>query len=880
MKDISLRVYHQEIEKLIGEGLLNQAVSHCQHILKSLPMNLDTYRLLGKSYLEAKKYTEAADIFKRLLMSLPDDFVSHVGMSIIRDDENNLEDSIWHMERAFEVQPSNPAIQEELKKLYGRRDGKVPSKIRLTRDALANMYTQGALYSQAIAEISSVLAEDSDRPDLKVMLARAYSRDGRKKQAIDICTGLLKKYPYCFEALKILIELLSSPENHQTVAGFKSKLFAMDPYAEHSMKKDLDSQDVPDNAVMIKRLDGSLESSDDFIPTIEKADESRIVKPDEEQIRIDVEDEGKSIILDDLDLEQIKPNSITDIPDWIKELAPENIVVGESIKDVEVTQEDSRESENKVSKTDQILGDQAREKLMEGSLEDIPKWLQEMGTDELFKSDEETEIPVQEGLDKNGDSYSNDSEIPEWLKEEKDGLIPGDYQFIEGEDSELPEWLRGIESEKDRDDLKSMDGFDPTLRDGISEKDAIDRIPDPSNDQTTDDEAFSTTDTAQVISGSDFKPGLDSDDVDDSILEPVVPVIEPDDLDSVSEMDQELDSTGESVDHIDDDAAFAWLESLAAKQGVNPDELTSDPKGKDVEPPDWIKNAIKEESLDESLAGERFEKKPYTPGSADQVEDGQEISEETQTREISQPLEPIEEGFPSELDSLLEEGLLKSENQDDFEGIFDLNEDIETESDSMTEKSNLERTRETLLQSGEIDDSKAIDQNIPPESIPDEAQSKEEEYIESVENARPGRTRMSGDWKPLDEVAPEKESDDSDVSEPDMVTSDEELSQLGRVSAGGVLTKIPGKDVEKEADILEQAQLFLSRRDLKNALEEYQKLIKKGKLLEGVIHDLKEISYQYPIDVSVWQLLGDAYMRANQLKEALESYTKAEEFLR
>ena len=47
-----------------------------------------------------------------------------------------------------------------------------------------------------------------------------------------------------------------------------------------------------------------------------------------------------------------------------------------------------------------------------------------------------------------------------------------------------------------------------------------------------------------------------------------------------------------------------------------------------------------------------------------------------------------------------------------------------------------------------------------------------------------------------------------------------------------------------------------------------------------MIHDLKEISYQYPIEVSVWQSLGDAYMRANQLQDALESYTKAEELLR
>ena len=33
----------------------------------------------------------------------------------------------------------------------------------------------------------------------------------------------------------------------------------------------------------------------------------------------------------------------------------------------------------------------------------------------------------------------------------------------------------------------------------------------------------------------------------------------------------------------------------------------------------------------------------------------------------------------------------------------------------------------------------------------------------------------------------------------------------------------------------------------------------------------------YPVEVGIWQTLGDAYMRANRLKEALEAYNKAEE---
>jgi tetratricopeptide (TPR) repeat protein len=80
--------------------------------------------------------------------------------------------------------------------------------------------------------------------------------------------------------------------------------------------------------------------------------------------------------------------------------------------------------------------------------------------------------------------------------------------------------------------------------------------------------------------------------------------------------------------------------------------------------------------------------------------------------------------------------------------------------------------------------------------------------------------------------------------------------------------------------ILGQARSELSRSNLPIALENYDRLIKKGRLLEDVIYDLREASYRYPVEVSIWQSLGDAYMRSNRLQDALDAYTKAEELLR
>ncbi len=255
MAKISLRDYNREIERLIEGGQLEEAVAHCQHILKTFSMHIETYRLLGKAFLEGRRFTDAADIFQRVLNAVPDDFVSHVGMSIIYDDEGRLDEAIWHMERAFEVQPSNPAIQGELRRLYGRRDGVEPPKIRLSRDALANMYAQGELYNQAIAEIRSVLAEEPSRPDLQVMLTRAYLQAGQKVEAAEMANQLLKKYPYCVDALRVLVEVLPGSSRAENTQVYRQRLRLLDPYSSFVSGSVFASDKVTDSAVNLERLE-------------------------------------------------------------------------------------------------------------------------------------------------------------------------------------------------------------------------------------------------------------------------------------------------------------------------------------------------------------------------------------------------------------------------------------------------------------------------------------------------------------------------------------------------------------------------------------------------------------------------------------------------
>jgi hypothetical protein len=99
------------------------------------------------------------------------------------------------------------------------------------------------------------------------------------------------------------------------------------------------------------------------------------------------------------------------------------------------------------------------------------------------------------------------------------------------------------------------------------------------------------------------------------------------------------------------------------------------------------------------------------------------------------------------------------------------------------------------------------------------------------------------------------------------------LRRAPRVKGTGKLSLPPDP-------VLGQARNELFTSNLSGALESYARLIKKGRFLDEVIYDLRDASYRFPVDVDIWQSLGDAYMRANRLQDALDAYTKAEELLR
>jgi len=228
MAEISLHEYTDKIEHTIEQGRYDQANAHGKHILKQYPKHVGTYRLLGKAMLEAGQDEDAADMFRRVLSVDPEDLVAWVGMSEIHGRRGELDAATWYLERAFEVATDNEVVAEELRRLYGRRDGVEPRQIQLTRGALARLYLKGDLLSRAISEFRALLAEYPDRIDLRVALAEALWRNDQRLEAVEVCQQILDVMPYCLKANLILGEIWAS-KGHEEAQTYLRRAEAVDP---------------------------------------------------------------------------------------------------------------------------------------------------------------------------------------------------------------------------------------------------------------------------------------------------------------------------------------------------------------------------------------------------------------------------------------------------------------------------------------------------------------------------------------------------------------------------------------------------------------------------------------------------------------------------
>jgi len=230
MSEISLSACLRGAREAIDAEQYDQAVNLTRHVLQHYPACVVAYRLLGEVCLEREQHHEAGELFRRVLSADPEDYLAWFGLAAASEGDERPEEAMHCLERAFDLEPSKPGVRQELMRLYdGSSGGSRPSKLPLTRAALARILARGGLYEQAIGEYQAVLAHTPNRVDLELGLAETLWHHGRRIEAAEACQGILERLPHCLKANLLLGEIWYRAEREAEAQRLLQRAERLDP---------------------------------------------------------------------------------------------------------------------------------------------------------------------------------------------------------------------------------------------------------------------------------------------------------------------------------------------------------------------------------------------------------------------------------------------------------------------------------------------------------------------------------------------------------------------------------------------------------------------------------------------------------------------------
>ena len=723
MAKISLRAYLREINTLIESKNIDLAFEHCKHILKSYPKYIDIYRLLGKAYLESSRYEEAEGMFRRVLAVLPDDFVSHLGLSVVKEESSDLDAAIWHMERAYELK-STQTIHEELHRLFTQRDGIAPPKPLITRGALIRINVRSGLYQQALKEIDLALKEDSQRIDLEILRAQIYYRLNNIPNTLKYCQQVIKKRPYAYDINTMLAEVAETPEQAEP---FKQRLYELDPYTSF-VTESTSLADVQDDLIMIEKLDlqpaieteqkDETQEFDDTISHDEYADTQEV------SVAEDSED-----TFEDSTLLEAQSHESAHIPDWMKGAGWE---AG--------TPKPPDEEQALIEQYDQadyvpdVGMDNAIDELDE---EDLPEWIKDFAPAEAARD----ELPSL--FSEDTDEEEQEEEKIAWL----DAILSGED---EGKPASAP-----AEPEKLDQPLESK-GMPVFGEDLAADQEWLEKI---STQEGLMEEQQQSKDRPSRMPAPEEMNQFVFEDDEEEVETSEEPAI----------IDEPVEAYAEEADEDDIDSAIAWLEGLAAKQGADEEVLFSAPETRD-EQPEWIfddeeqpESEISEEPIQEAQpmdSSMEFEMDDVTIASIEipaqepvTLDETEEAPEETITEE------PVE--FAVEPEIAAEE-----EEEEEVVFAFEYDQEIgspEALADAIAideESQDVPEWLKAIAPPERV--TKPLSAEVPVEQIPAEVEEEPAEILEEVSLEE--ELEEQAEW---DQVLTEEEEEQQEASIPD-----------------------------------------------------------------------------------------------------------------
>lgn len=844
MTTIALRKYNELINSMIDQEKYQEAISHCTTILNSYPKCIDTYQSLGRALLENRQFEEAENVFSKILSVFPEDFSAHAALSEINEENRELDRAIWHMERAFETQPSNLNIQEEMRRLVGRRDGTPPAKVRLTRGALIRMYAKGDLYQQAIAETLSALEADPDRTDLKVLLARFYHATGANSEAASTCSEILSTVPYCYEANRIMFDLSTQSNEIKFDPIYHERLSELDPYYRFVEDGKQDVNLISDEKVILEIVD--------FVP----GQEDTSAEPDwAQKIGLswqDTQDESEktTTIIDPLrDVDFVEPVLVTD-----------------SAQATPFLEDFSVEAPELTSQTSESTDDA------------LPDWIAKAGW--IRATDEENP--------------------PAPFEATSEDLVVESVTAPAEPANDLPDWLKSLNREK----LDSPEVLTPTGDAADLDADIPPLTPDMLNeiladDDLTIDEASKTTDQEAGIEQEIAEPGVGANVQIGSIIDEEIPEL-PDwlkDLDTGEinvPADVALESQNPSLIDQDTRSEMAdFIDELSSTNLLGSDEPPADVEDELESPISSV--TIEEESIalegaestpdviePPTLTSESIEKdfeKPAVPSWVSKILAGSvalpKIVNAVPSTPERTPLvsERAEETIPELIQDLPE--------IDSGEGV--ISEEVNKELESWLSDINPEDTQPIELQiesplpvSEETEPFEAqLDSELP---IPDEVNAPLITFDSLVEPLPIEETLETEAVMPNEQIEVEGELADS-TNLQDRLSSMLGIEETTEVAATTEETEILLEQPSAETGLKEKLRQLLHSGEYTSFLNTISFEDIPVETADEVIQDINEELQINPGTFELWQSLGDIQSKKANLGDALSAYKEAEKYL-
>ncbi len=897
MNQISLAEYWEQIGTAIEQERYREAVAHGRHVLEQYPKSVQAYWLLGKAMLEAGDDEHATDMFQRVLSADPEHMLAWVGLSEIARRQGELETAAWYLERAFELATENEMVAEELRGLYGELRGHEPERLQLTQGALARLYLRGDLLWRAIGELRKVLDEHPDRADLKVALAEALWRSGQRLEASRVCQEVLDEKPYNLKANLILGEIWTS-SGREEGEFYLERAEAVDPQNQVAQEMFGTASPLPLQEPQIIPLD------------YEAAAE-------EEESAWTVEPEGLAPAQEaEVTEPQERDRTPIQIPQWLRGIAGKVARAGPDEEEV---------AEEKVP-------DHPREDLDEPLTEEpaaVEEMAEEAAPERLEEPEDEVGLPEphEEGI-----PFERDEEIPAWLAgfrpdaaEEPVGFEAEEEEEEEEDEparAEIPAWLRDLAPpEAEPSDVPSPDALAALLEE----------VPDAEEPEEAAD-LPAWLESEAVPSGDDALAWLEqlTEGREEEFLGQAEPESEAPMAETIGRPDlargEDLEELEEPSEEPEVEEATLEAEEMVAAEGAPPEEFKLE-----GELPAWLESESmpsSEESLtwfeqltevegeqllaqadaeSEARMAEMMGRPELAPEEA--AEELEELAEEPAEEEVfgwtafaeaapDEEVEAAEQAPPvgePEAMAAPEEAQAAPEQVEEAPAVEELEEvapPVEAELPPEAEKPEEVRVLEEITPTDEPE-APAEEEAVPEreEVVPAEETARaealereppEEEAMPAVEAPRVHEEVPTLPERELEMVAMEEPEGVEETLEPEVTTEE-------AIAPAAAVDKPPIEDLERfiarqRAYAEEHSEDHTAWLDLgrvlwqgdrrEEAIETYDRLIRRGELLDEIIADLEDYAEQWP-GLSLQQALGDAYMQADRLQDALDTYRRA-----